>query len=274
MRTWGRAYRLTIIRGSRAIIIKNPFKIAFSCDESIKSSGNQMRLQLWGLGRENRISLVKDEDDKEHVGIELMVGYREKMPLLFKGSLMKGSFERQGADFINTLDCTDGGSDIQYAYTSACVGSKSEAIRTCLGSYQNVETGTVTAQQELIRPQVLVGNSSILVKKMIPPEQDFFITNEQAFILGRNEVRKGYAPLVSAKTGLIGIPQSAGKELEFDTMMNPTLELGAMMVLNSVQNPKLNGVYKIIAMTTVGESHGESWFQHVKAVRAEGFAQI
>lgn len=274
MRTWGRAYQLTVIRDGRATIIKNPFRIAFSCDESTESSGNEMRVQIWGLGKNNRVSLVKDEEEKKHVAVELMVGYRDKMPLLFKGSLMMGSFERQGADFINTLVCIDGGADIQYAYTSACVSGKNEALSACMGTYENVKVGAITDQQQLMRPKVLVGNSSLLIKEMIPPEQEFFITDEQAFIVGKKEARKGYAPLVSAKTGLMDVPQSAKNEVEFDTMMNPTINLGGIIKLESIQNPKLNGVYKVVAITTVGESHGESWFQHVKAIRAEGFKQI
>lgn len=274
MRTWGRAYQLTVIRDGRATIIRRPFKITFSCDESVESSGNECRIQIWGLSRENRLSLVKDEDEKKQVSVELLVGYRDKMPLLFKGSLMQGTFERSGADFINTLTCIDGGYDIQYAYTSACVSGKGGAIDACMGSLKHTKKGAVTAQQDLVRPKVLVGNSAILMKEMKSPNQEFFITRGQASLINKNEVRKGFAPLVSAKTGLMGIPQSAKNEVEFDTMMNPTIELGGLIKLESKQNPKLDGVYKVIAITTMGESHGESWFQHIKAIRAEGFKQI
>lgn len=271
MRTWGREYELAITFDGRRIVITNPFKIAFVCDESTESEGNEMTVSVWGLSRQNRISLTRDEDTKGHVGVELKVGYRGNVPLLFKGSLTKGSFERTGADFITTLKCVDGGDDIQYAYTSACVTSKEGAISTCMGDFKTVGAGAVTSQQQLVRPKVLVGNSSILMRDMIDKDQEFFITNEQAFILGKNEARKGYAQVVSAETGLINIPQSSKNEIEFDTMMNPMIELGGLVSLISEQNPTLNGLYKIITIGTNGESHGDSWYQHCKAVRAEGF---
>lgn len=274
MITWGREYVLTVAVEGRQITIKNPFKIAFTCDESVESDGNEMTVSIWGLSRQNRISLARDEGAKGHVGVTLSVGYRGNVQSLFKGSLTKGWFDRTGADFITTLKCVDGGDDIQYAYTSACVTSKAGAIDTCMGDFKTVGIGAITPQQELVRPKVLVGNSSILIKDMIDKDQQFFITDEQAFILGKNEARKGFAQVVSAKTGLINVPQTAKNEVEFDTMMNPMIALGGLINLISAQNPKLNGLYKVTSISTKGESHGESWFQHVKAERAEGFKLI
>ena len=272
--TFIRDYQLTIALDGRGIQIRPPMKVAFSCTESIEGEANKMTIEIYGLSRENRISLTRDEDEKKHIGVELQVGYKGNLSLLFKGSLLKGSFDRQGADFITTLECLDGGNDILWSYTSAVVNGKEEAINQCIGDMEVTQKGVIPEIKELIRPKVLVGNSALLVREMIDTEQDFFISREQAHIVGKEEYRKTLAPLVSAATGLIGVPQSAKKELTLNTMMNPMIEIGGVIKLQSVQNPKLDGLYKVKAINTSGESHGQSWHQEITGIRADDYKEI
>lgn len=272
--TFIRDYQLTIALDGRGVQIKPPMKIAFSCIESIGGEANKMTVEIYGLSRENRISLTRDEDEKTHIGVELMVGYKGNLALLFKGSLLRGAFDRQGADFITTLDCIDGGNDILWSYTNAVVKGKEEAINQCVGDMEITKKGVLPKIKELIRPKVLVGNSAMLIKSMMNQDQDFFISREQAHVLGEKEYRKTLAPLVSAVTGLTGVPQSAKKEMVFNTMLNPMIELGGVIKLQSVQNPKLDGLYKVKSISTNGESHGDSWFQDITAVRADDYKEI
>lgn len=269
-----RDYQLTINVDGRGIQVKPPFKIAFSCTESIKDEINKMTIEIYGLNRESRISLTKDDDEKKYIGVELMIGYKNNLALLFKGSVDSGFSDRTGADFVTRLNCSDGGQDIVWSYTSAVVNGKNEAIEQCLSDMNNVEKGAITKINELIRPKVLVGNSSRLIRQMIGQNQDFFVCKEKAYILNDDEYRKTTAPVISSATGMNSIPRYAKKEVKLTTMMNPKIELGGIVKIESIHNEKLNGLYKVIAIATSGESHGDSWHQSLTCTSAENFKEV
>lgn len=263
MKYWGRHYKLTIGIGSQAVTIMPPFRISFNVDKSIKGGINKAKVRIWGLKESTRLSLVKDEQSPDYLPIELMVGYGDNLELLFKGSVRKGEFSREGANFINLLECFDGGVDIVKGFTNTVVKSKHDAIMASLGDMVNTSLGSVSITGDLIRPVVLVGNSSDLITSQLSEDYDFFIDNEQLFVIKNDEVTASYAPLVSASTGLLNTPIINKGVLPFRTMINPSLKLANLCKVESKYNPEINGVYRIEQMTYTGDSKGADWIQVV-----------
>jgi len=260
---WRRNYQLTIGVGSQAVTVKPPFRVSFSVDKSVEVGLNKAKIRVWGLSPNTRLKLIKDEWSREYFPIELKVGYDDKLELLFRGSVRQGEFSREGADFISTMDCFDGGVDVVNGFTNTVATTKRDVILSALGDMPNTRLGEVSKVGDLVRPRVMIGNSSSLIAGQLEEGEEFFIDNEQLFVITRDEVRSNYAPLVTARTGLLDTPVVSKGKITFNTMLNPTLKIASLCKVESKYNPEVNGVYRIEQMTYAGDYNGADWTQSV-----------
>ncbi|ECE0459771.1 hypothetical protein QZD17_004849 [Salmonella enterica] len=302
METFYRDYRLTVGIGNQSVIIQPPITISFKALESVnKKSLGKLNVSINGLKPSTRLQLVKAEDDEKYIPVRLEVGYDGKLRQVFQGSVKSGAVKREGAIHIVSLECEDGGHDYINSFTSRTVRGKDQVVDSVLQDMPNTKKGSVTKQQALIRPKVLVGSSSKILTDTLAPDESFFIKDERVHILKANEVTSGNIPVVNARSGLLNTPQAtkisaqddggkkgktptndpdtdpAGKkdtdsstlaksskgQIVFDTKLNPTLVIGGLCAVESVTNPALNGVYKIYQIETSGQSNGSAWYQKV-----------
>lgn len=302
MDTFYRDYRLTVGIGNQAVIIEPPITVSFKALETVdKKSLGKLSVSINGLKPSTRLQLLKSEDEEKYIPVRLEVGYDGKLRQVFQGSVKSGAVKREGAIHIVSLECEDGGHDYINAFTSRTVRGKDQVVDSVLQDMPNTKKGSVTKQQALIRPKVLVGSSSKILTDTLAPDESFFIKDERVHILKANEVTSGNIPVVNARSGLLNTPQStkisaqddggkkgktptnepdtdpAGKkdtdsstlaksskgQIVFDTKLNPMLVIGGMCALESVTNPALNGVYKIYQIETSGQNNGAAWYQKI-----------
>lgn len=265
-----RHYELTIGIGAQAVTILPPLRIAFSADKSDKADLNKMTLKIYNLGPDKRHKLVRDSDDKNgsYFPIDLKIGYQDRVETIFRGSIDEAGSVREGAEFVTTLTCLDGGHDFLKGFISTSVTSKGAAIDAVLKTMPNTAKGKIGAQADITRPKVLVGNSMATIQDMLDPDQRWFIDDERLNILGGNEVVSGYAPVISAETGLKAV-ESDKKEITATTWLNPSVKVGGLILLKSVVSPHLNGVYKVSLITYTGDYDGNDWDQKITAEISE-----
>lgn len=302
METFYRDYRLTVGIGNQAVIIEPPITVSFKALETVdKKSLGKLSVSINGLKPSTRLQLVKPEDEEKYIPVRLEVGYDGKLRQVFQGSVKSGAVKREGAIHIVSLECEDGGHDYINSFTSRTVRGKEQVVDSVLQDMPNTKKGSVTKQQALIRPKVLVGSSSKIISDMLAPDEDFFIKDERLHILKSHEVTSGNIPVVNARSGLLNTPQAtkisaqddggekakkptnepdtdpAGKkdtdsstlaksskgQIVFDTKLNPMLVIGGLCAVESVTNPALNGVYKIYQIETSGQNNGAAWYQKV-----------
>lgn len=257
-----RDYILTIGLGAQKVEIRPPMNISFSAIENVDNRAlNKLQVKIPGLKESTRLKLIKYELDKSiYLPIELIAGYEGSIHRIFKGSVQTGALSRDGQLTI-TLDCQDGHPDFNEAYTSQTVTSRALAIDALIGDMPHVKKGIITQLKELSRPKVLVGSSSALLSEIAEGRQ-MYIKDEKLYLLNENEVISGIAPIVSAETGLKGIPVQDHIETTFTTMLNPSLKIGQLCELVSSKNPAVNGLYKIWQIVTNGAYKGV-WEQTV-----------
>lgn len=258
-----RNYQLTIGIGNRAVIVRPPLRIVFAIDKSLDPSLNKAAIEVYNLKESNRLSIVKDSDDQERIPIILQIGYNGTLQTIFQGNIERSSHQREGADFISTLDCLDGGTDFLYAFTSRTVRGKDTALSEILKDTPNTRRGRITEQRAITRPKVLVGNSFQLIQESLDPDEDWFVDNEQLYIAKRDEVVSNYVPVVAASTGLLNTPEREEKETTFETILNPSIKLGGRVQLKSATAPYLNDVYKVTKISYAGDYDGDVWTQSV-----------
>lgn len=313
METFYRDYRLTVGIGNQAVIIQPPITISFKALESVsKKSLGKLSVSINGLKPSTRLQLLKSEDEERYIPVRLEVGYDGKLRQVFQGSVKSGAVKREGAIHIVSLECEDGGHDYINAFTSRTVRGKDQVVDSVLQDMPNTKKGSVTKQQALIRPKVLVGSSSKILTDTLAPDESFFIKDERVHILKANEVTSGNIPVVNARSGLLNTPQATkisaqddggkkGKtptndpdtdpavkkdtdsstlaksskgQIVFDTKLNPMLVIGGLCAIESVTNPALNGVYKIYQVETSGQNNGAAWYQKVVCQPAGNYAVI
>ncbi|ENW7463404.1 hypothetical protein ACFL9A_000770 [Salmonella enterica] len=302
METFYRDYRLTVGLGNQAVIIEPPITVSFKALETVdKKSLGKLSVSINGLKPSTRLQLLKSEDEEKYIPVRLEIGYDGKLRQVFQGSVKSGAVKREGAIHIVSLECEDGGHDYINSFTSRTVHGKEQVVDSVLQDMPNTKKGSVTKQQALIRPKVLVGSSSKILTDTLAPDESFFIKDERVHILKENEVTSGNIPVVNARSGLLNTPQAtkisaqddggkkgktptnepdtdpAGKkdtdsstltksskgQIVFDTKLNPTLVIGGLCAVESVTNPALNGVYKIYQIETSGQNNGAAWYQKI-----------
>ncbi|EPL7326337.1 hypothetical protein P4870_003422 [Citrobacter freundii] len=313
MDTFYRDYRLTVGIGNQAVIIEPPITVSFKALETVdKKSLGKLSVSINGLKPSTRLQLLKSEDEEKYIPVRLEVGYDGKLRQVFQGSVKSGAVKREGAIHIVSLECEDGGHDYINAFTSRTVRGKDQVVDSVLRDMPNTKKGSVTKQQALIRPKVLVGSSSKILTDTLAPDESFFIKDERVHILKANEVTSGNIPVVNARSGLLNTPQAtkisaqddggkkakmptnepdtdpAGKkdtdsstlaksskgQIVFDTKLNPMLVIGGLCAVESVTNPALNGVYKIYQIETSGQNNGAAWYQKVVCQPAGNYSVV
>ncbi|MDV0579909.1 hypothetical protein [Citrobacter braakii] len=313
MDTFYRDYRLTVGIGNQSVIIEPPITVSFKALETVdKKSLGKLSVSINGLKPSTRLQLLKSEDEEKYIPVRLEVGYDGKLRQVFQGSVKSGAVKREGAIHIVSLECEDGGHDYINSFTSRTVRGKDQVVDSVLQDMPNTKKGSVTKQQALIRPKVLVGSSSKILTDTLAPDESFFIKDERVHILKANEVTSGNIPVVNARSGLLNTPQAtkisaqddggkkakmptnepdtdpAGKkdtdsstlaksskgQIVFDTKLNPMLVIGGLCAVESVTNPALNGVYKIYQIETSGQNNGAAWYQKVVCQPAGNYSVV
>ena len=266
-----RDYELTIGIGTQAVIIRPPFRIAFSADKSDDATLNKLTLKIYNLSEAKRLRLVRDEDGSGYFPLEIKVGYQGKLETIFRGSISTAGSTREGAEFITAIECLDGGNDFLRGFVSTTVTTKAVAFDAILGSMPNTARGKIGTATEIIRPKVLVGNSIAVTQEMLDPGQKWFIDDERLNILRPGEIVSSFAPVISAETGLLNTPQADKTVLTLNTMMNPAVKVGGLFRLISVTAPHLNGIYKASTITYSGDTDGNDWTQQVTGTIAQNY---
>ena len=262
-----RDYELIIGLGDQAIIVKPPLRVSFTVDKSIEGGLNKLSLKIYNLKSQNRFQLAKDPEEQAVISLILRVGYEGSVETIFKGTVQKGESSEPSPDIVTTLDCRDGGFDFINSFTSRTVKGKDLAVDKILEDMPNTQKGKITAQNSLIRPTVLVGNSAKLIDQQLNDDETWYIEDERLFIIKENEVISTLIPLVSAKTGLMNTPQRQNQKVTFNTMMNPTVKIGSRVALESINAPHLNGIYKVNSISYKGDNYGSDWSQSISCLK-------
>lgn len=267
-----RDYKLTITTDSEAVIVRPPMRIVFSCDKANQGGLNKLNIQISDLNENQRSRIVKDKNQDKLINVELAVGYQNgTIETIFKGDVFFGTNARAGADYISSLQCLTSMNDYKNSFTSATVTTKEAAVAVLADSMPNTQIGKITQLPEIIRPKVLVGNPYFLFKDLTPDFANFYIDDEQIFIVKKTEVIGSIIPVVTSRTGLLNTPQREQEKVTFTTLMNPSLRLDSRCQLISELAPYLNGIYKIVQITYAGDFEGKEWQQTVTAFADKNF---
>jgi len=269
--TFNRDYRLYVKDGSRVFVVEPPLRIVF---DGTKNTGlnsafgsNSFNFKIYGLRKENRDIFIKQAAQKKSVSLELKVGYEGRLDTIFLGMLFRGSVQLDEDGFVVKASAFAGGAAYMSSYTSKTVTTKSGAVDALINDMSKIDPtaqrGSIMKFSDLVRPKVLVGNSTKLIQESLADDEEFFIDNGLVNIKKKNDVIGSYIPLVSAETGLLNTPERDFLGVKFETLLNPSIKIGSSFKLESKVIPQYNGIYQAISISYSGDNEGDDWKQGI-----------
>nr|DAR16764.1 MAG TPA: 43 kDa tail protein [Caudoviricetes sp.] len=265
MKQFGRQWKLDITNDQETLSIEQ-LRVAFEIDKTINEKPNPAKIQVWNLNRDH-INQLLSQDYKK---VALSVGYGE-LRQIYVGDITKTRIQREGLDFVLTLECSDG----HQAYTQSRAKTTLKAgatdkqiVEELQKTMPKVQTGAIDIpnQRKLHRGRVLNGNSrDILTKIARNNNADWSIQDGALIFLPKDKVLNDDAVLISQDTGMINAPEQTDEGLELTCLLNPALQIGGLVKVESIID-YFNGEYKIIKLAHSGDGIGGDWHSKMTVV--------
>lgn len=265
MKQFGRRWKLDISNEQETLSIEQ-LRVAFEIDKTINEKPNPAKIQIWNLNR-NHINLLLSQDYKK---VALSVGYAE-LRQIYAGDITKTRIQREGLDFVMTLECADG----HQAYTQSRATTTLKAgatdkqiVQEVQKTMPSVQAGTqdIPNLRQLPRGRVLNGNSrDILTRIARNNGADWSIQDGALIFLPKDKVLNDEAVLISQETGMINAPEQTDDGLELTCLLNPALQVGGLVKVESILD-YFNGEYKVVKLAHVGDGIGGDWHSKMTVV--------
>lgn len=258
MRQFGRQWKLDISNDQETLSITQ-LRVAFEIDKTINEKPNPAKIQVWNLNRDH-INQLLSQDYKKAA---LSVGYNE-LRQIYSGDITKVRIQRDGLDFVLTLECSDG----HQAYTQSRAKTTLKAgatdkqiVEEIQKTMPKIQSGAIDIpnQRKLPRGKVLNGNSrDVLTKIARNNGADWSIQDGSLVFLPKDKVLNDEAVLISQDTGMINAPEQTDEGLELTCLLNPALQIGGLVKVESIIE-YFNGEYKVIKLAHSGDGLGGDW---------------
>lgn len=265
MKQFGRRWKLDISNDQETLSIEQ-LRVAFEIDKTINEKPNPAKIQIWNLNR-NHMNLLLSQNYKK---VTLSVGYAE-LRQIYAGDITKTRIQREGLDFVLTLECADG----HRAYTQARAKTTLKAgatdkqiVQEIQKTMPTVQAGTldIPNQRQLPRGRVLNGNSRDILSRIARNNgADWSIQDGALIFLPKDKVLSDEAVLISQETGMINAPEQTDEGLELTCLLNPALQIGGLVQVRSIIE-YFNGEYKIIKLAHIGDGIGGDWHSKMTVV--------
>lgn len=270
---FGRDYILTIFppyqvqadgklvpSGLPGVEIKFPLTCEFSIQRNTLGSSNQATFRIYNLAEETRNQLYKDKIVNSFIPITLQAGYSNPLPIVFKGNILEAkSYRAEGSvDFITEINAYDMGFAMQSAWTSQSFPSgtkQSSVIDYLINDLKKyfIERGVVSdySGSSYDRQRSLFGRSWEILQTE-KGKGSCFIDNGKVHILKDGDAFEGSVTVISAETGMLGVPTKADSYVVADILFEPQLVCGQLVDLDSKTNARFNARRQVIGIQHSG----------------------
>lgn len=193
------------------------------------------------------------------------------MRQIYSGDITKVRIQREGLDFILTLECSDG--HVAYTQSRAKTTLKAGAtdkqiVEEIQKTMPKVQAGAIDIpnKRQLPRGRVLNGDSREILNRVARNNgADWSIQDGSLVFLPKDKVLSDDAVLISQDTGMINAPEQTDDGLEITCLLNPALQIGGLIKLESIIE-YFNGEYKVVKLAHSGDGMGGDWHSKMTVV--------
>ena len=97
---------------------------------------------------------------------------------------------------------------------------------------------------------------------------NIFLQNAKLCVFSENKNAMNTIIKIDYKSGLIGSPKPNALGCEIVCLLNPALQVGQLIELETIKIPQLNGNYRIIELTHLGGNRNNDWFSQLVLTKA------
>jgi len=273
---WDRKAILTFgLKGEKGKRIEG-LRVNFDIEKTSPSDPNTAKIQIYNLNEDSR-GLLKTKEDSVVV---LEGGYGNDIDQLFVGDIARSSTQRQGADFVTTIEAGDAEKSLTEAKLDKSYTAGTN-VKTVIDDAFNsmVETGQVVIgavsniKDEIIQNGLTVSGLAKTVVDNITSKQDleFSIQDNETQILDPLVDSGEPVILLTPQTGLIGSPSLGliGKKASkiegvvFKALIQTTKFRPGRAV--KIESRDFTGLTRLSKVRLNGDTHGKEWFANCEA---------
>lgn len=267
---------LTLIVGGRQV---DGLRVAFRATKTLGSKPNAIEIRVWNLAPETRAAA-----QEKGAGVMLSAGYRGDVRLLFVGDVDLVTHERDGADWVTTLQAGDGLNAMRQGriMEAFAAGAKATDVVKKLAGQMKVVIGSALedwkgggvdgAIDAFANGLILNGPVHVEMDRVAKATGfEWSIQDGALQILTPGKANNREAVVLSPLTGLIGSPtpavvstQGGGKRsvIRARSLLNGDLSPGRAVQLDAAQ---VKGWYRVESVQMTGDTFGGDWFSDVEA---------
>lgn len=259
-------------------------RIKFIVKRSDTQTPNTAEIRVYNL-EEQTAHRIKKEFSK----VILQGGYESNFGVIFAGNIKQVLEGREnGTDTF--IDIIAGDGDLSYNFgivnaTIAAGSSQKDQIEKAVGAMNSV--GGVTSgnisnlpETKLPRGKVMYGMARDYLKQSADSsDQTWSIQDGKVQFVPLTSYLPSEAVVLTAKTGLVGVPQQTNEGVNLKCLLNPVIKIGGRVQLNNKDIARLkidqanptspanvpapitaDGVYYVLVIEHVGDTRGNEWY--------------
>lgn len=227
----------------------NTLKVRANITKQVVSIMNYSTIQIWNLSRETMNAIRKGG-----VSVNLYAGYEGmEKELLYSGGVQRVKTERQGTDFVTSLMCLTGGSNLARAITSKTYTQGvplGDIVRELALSIPGIEVDTISVQGNVGNAGwSFIGSTKDALDKLAYQFGFSWNIQDGKFVAVQDGTTFGRGVLLNSSNGLRMIsPRLTGPLLiqegvDIQATYQPGVGPGKSVQIKSETNPELNGTY-------------------------------
>ena len=273
---WNRKAVVTMgPKGGQGVKIEG-LRVSFDIVKTLGKPSNNAKIKIYNLNDSNKSILAT----KENLLLKLEVGYGDNVDLLFIGDIVRSTAQRNGADFISTIEVSDGDESLRKATLdkSYVAGTNEKTIMedalNAMKETGQVIIGTIATIGNNIAQNGFsaTGLASDIVDGLAKKQNhDFSIQDNETQILKVDADTGEEAIVLTPSTGLIGSPgigligedSSKIDGIEFKALIQTTRFKPGRIA--QIKSREVDGFFKILKSKFTGDTHAPAWFVSCEA---------
>ena len=262
--------RLDNLETGKKIEVKG-LRCVFKIKKKEKVGHNELNLSIYNLSTKSRglLQSARTETGQGKILVDLKVGYGSVAEAtIFKGYCFASS-EYIAPNWVTKLSGLEGVKDLEEIIFEKSYPAGTRPIKILEDISFEAAMGLEkegTFLDTLPAPFAASGDPQCVIEKIAGTTgYQVTIQNGRMVVRENSKVPAAFKVIaLNLGTGLVGKPLRSGEDILVDCLINPDIEVGVNIVLASVNQPEVNGLYTVKTMETTGDNWSGDWIMKLK----------
>lgn len=266
---YGRSFLLELGNDKQSIMI-DALRVKFKITRGNVKTPDTATFEIYNMNISHR-QLVAGEFNQ----VRLSAGYGE-LGLIYLGQILFTSIDNDNeGNVIVRVIAGDGATDYAKAFVSVAFAAGVEdkdIIQQCLVNMENTNGLNVDklSSVKLPRGSVLFGRCrKYLSLAAANQSREWSIYNNTLRMLEAESIPTGMIVSLNERSGMLKTPQKTKDGVVVHCLINPAIQLGSHIALQSSINPDVDGELKVIYNEIVGDTMGDDWTMKLTCVNGK-----